>query len=635
MEKVDGPGTQAKQGRPTWPRPSRVGSAVAVALLLAGCAAPVPQEAGGSLVGGEWPAVQVALLDGGGTPQGSRETASVDDASLSPGPKASPSQPEAPVGAPQSGTGTPAMTAYPSATMSAMPTSAPAQRTATDLRAATRLAPGPQWDLLPPRLLDDYAVAASLRMAANPGQALGVPPGALDSFASVWWRTDDPGGETIVVLAVLFADGEAARTWAGCGPQAVAVGRSAARVWHGMLDADEAVASLADGAAAAAGLLESFRHAAGPCEGPGAKWPEPEALAPIQGAAAEPGHAQKPAGDDTTLQTPSRMPSLFVDACHAVRAQAFWIELSDGRRFSPVSADFRCDPGTASYTTFEGTWTERGVPMRWYVYLHSDGQRWWADEMRVYDGSPGGEWLYVKPVGFEAMLGSPFEAASWQASANGAQGGQVSATLFAEGLSFQARFNSVTPSPALGRSSSSPPSPSPSPQVPGSSPPHAPAGCTERPRPSPSPGEPPREGLPPAETVVERTPVSGFTVRDYDSYRGPCADTIRFQAGADAFWLGTGAQSPSPARPSGGTITRTANTYLVEAGRISLSVDVGTAGFLELAQVRFHDGPYGLETYLVLVATQPGQGTGLQYTYAVDGRMVMGTSFGGTTFEAV
>jgi hypothetical protein len=61
-------------------------------------------------------------------------------------------------------------------------------------------------------------------------------------------------------------------------------------------------------------------------------------------------------------------------------------------------------PGTLS-TTLEMTWLERDRPMRLYIYFQSDGVDWWADEVRTYDGSEDGEWIYYRGEFFRCPLG--------------------------------------------------------------------------------------------------------------------------------------------------------------------------------------------------------------------------------------
>lgn len=64
------------------------------------------------------------------------------------------------------------------------------------------------------------------------------------------------------------------------------------------------------------------------------------------------------------------------------------------------------DPGNPSYTTLEVEWTEKGVPMRLYMYFASDGKRWRVTEVRTYNGQNPGNWLYYDGFGGK-RLGKP------------------------------------------------------------------------------------------------------------------------------------------------------------------------------------------------------------------------------------
>jgi len=94
----------------------------------------------------------------------------------------------------------------------------------------------------------------------------------------------------------------------------------------------------------------------------------------------------------------------------ALHADDFRIEAA-GKTFLGEAADasLHSDPGTPNaYTTFEREWTENGVPMRLYIYFHSDGKDWWASEIRIYNGLPDGDWLAVTSEAFRSPLGQAF-----------------------------------------------------------------------------------------------------------------------------------------------------------------------------------------------------------------------------------
>ncbi len=82
-----------------------------------------------------------------------------------------------------------------------------------------------------------------------------------------------------------------------------------------------------------------------------------------------------------------------------------------GQRFSAAGStvDVHSDPGTpGKYTTLELTWTERGVEMRLNIYFASDGIKWWANEMRTYNGKSPGDWIEYAGTYFTSPLGTAF-----------------------------------------------------------------------------------------------------------------------------------------------------------------------------------------------------------------------------------
>lgn len=84
-------------------------------------------------------------------------------------------------------------------------------------------------------------------------------------------------------------------------------------------------------------------------------------------------------------------------------AYDFYIAI-DGNKFftaniSPSALVLRSDPpsgGDPNYTTLEAEWHENGVPMRLYMYFTRDmsTNKWRVFEIRTYDGSSNGNWLY-------------------------------------------------------------------------------------------------------------------------------------------------------------------------------------------------------------------------------------------------
>ncbi len=81
----------------------------------------------------------------------------------------------------------------------------------------------------------------------------------------------------------------------------------------------------------------------------------------------------------------------------------------DGQRFpvgEPVSIS--SDPGFPTYQTLELIWFADGVEMRINVYLYSDGQRWWSNQIRTYDGRMPGDWVGYEGRFFESPVGQPY-----------------------------------------------------------------------------------------------------------------------------------------------------------------------------------------------------------------------------------
>lgn len=77
------------------------------------------------------------------------------------------------------------------------------------------------------------------------------------------------------------------------------------------------------------------------------------------------------------------------------QADDFYI-LANGKRYYANTGvvEVRSDPGNPTYTTLEVTWHENGDEMRMYIYFHSDGYRWWTDEIRTYNGQTPNDWIY-------------------------------------------------------------------------------------------------------------------------------------------------------------------------------------------------------------------------------------------------
>jgi hypothetical protein len=90
-------------------------------------------------------------------------------------------------------------------------------------------------------------------------------------------------------------------------------------------------------------------------------------------------------------------------------AADFWIDVGGNRYFGANPRSIRSDPGTAAQWTLELTWLEHGREMRLNLYFASDGHDWWVNEVRTYDGTVPGEWVYYVPPQFRAGVGQAFQ----------------------------------------------------------------------------------------------------------------------------------------------------------------------------------------------------------------------------------
>jgi hypothetical protein len=128
----------------------------------------------------------------------------------------------------------------------------------------------------------------------------------------------------------------------------------------------------------------------------------------------------------------------------SLTADDFWIDI-EGKRFTarvtPVSVSG--DPGHELYTSLEIEWHEHGREMRLFIYLRSDGNRWWTDEIRTYDGRDPSEWVYYYGRQFDTPLGQPF-VGDVELVNNGPED-RARAILHFRGLKLSTRFRSPAP----------------------------------------------------------------------------------------------------------------------------------------------------------------------------------------------
>jgi hypothetical protein len=94
----------------------------------------------------------------------------------------------------------------------------------------------------------------------------------------------------------------------------------------------------------------------------------------------------------------------------SLKAAAFWI-VADGKCYTSASAkvDVHSDPGWSTYTTLELVWNENNREMRYFIYFYADGNGWWSNEMRTYNGQqPYSDWLYYYGKFFQSPIGQAF-----------------------------------------------------------------------------------------------------------------------------------------------------------------------------------------------------------------------------------
>lgn len=107
------------------------------------------------------------------------------------------------------------------------------------------------------------------------------------------------------------------------------------------------------------------------------------------------------------------------------------------------------------YMTLEVVWFENDIEMRMFVYLYSDGKRWWSNEIRVYNGQaqPNTEWVYFYGKFFDALVGQSFrQSGQFLLNAADPKNGNSPVTLSFSNVKFGAfknYFNQATPTPRI------------------------------------------------------------------------------------------------------------------------------------------------------------------------------------------
>ncbi len=88
----------------------------------------------------------------------------------------------------------------------------------------------------------------------------------------------------------------------------------------------------------------------------------------------------------------------------SLSAENFYL-IANGIKFNLPQANFILNSDSPSgdtdgYTTLETTWQERGTEMKLFIYFKHDGNEYWSNEMRMYNGANPGNWIYfIKAAG--------------------------------------------------------------------------------------------------------------------------------------------------------------------------------------------------------------------------------------------
>lgn len=111
------------------------------------------------------------------------------------------------------------------------------------------------------------------------------------------------------------------------------------------------------------------------------------------------------------------------------------------------------------YMSLEVTWFEYDVEMRMFIYLYSDGKRWWSDEIRVFNGQsqPNTEWVYFYGKFFDTPIGEDFiQMNQFSLTAPDSKNRNTPVTMKFSNLKFGAFKNYfpqiVTPTPSVHKS---------------------------------------------------------------------------------------------------------------------------------------------------------------------------------------
>ena len=114
--------------------------------------------------------------------------------------------------------------------------------------------------------------------------------------------------------------------------------------------------------------------------------------------------------DDSPTATESASNTVSWDAGHVtLQADDFRIEVGGMTYLGNVDSVFvGGDPGGSANNSLETEWTEHDTSMRLYMYFESADGDWWCYEIRTYDGSESGDWVYYYGEFFKSPVGHRF-----------------------------------------------------------------------------------------------------------------------------------------------------------------------------------------------------------------------------------
>jgi hypothetical protein len=181
-------------------------------------------------------------------------------------------------------------------------------------------------------------------------------------------------------------------------------------------------------------------------------------------------------------------------------ADNFYIE-ANGKIFKgDKNIEVHSDPGDSTRTTLESTWNENGVEMRMFTYFSAKDGKWKVDEIRTYDGTKEGKWMYYYPAFPEESIGVPHTEKAFSLYSDRSESGLTGRIVFSS-LSIQA-FGKLIDSPAP-KESPIEETPFPS-EKPTDEPSAFPSPSSKNPEPTPVVSLPPARGEQPSPPPVSQ-----------------------------------------------------------------------------------------------------------------------------------